>query len=166
MTCSHGPAQWFDATVTMPAAGQTGATVTVRIDSKHSGTIEALGLNHVRGMATDYQIPAGAKYVEGSLRYVKGTGTANVRAGARAWHDAAGIHTLLPARVESGQSYLPPSIEFEMTLVALPPASASVEFTHYEVVANVFILGDLRTTCEPGKRPATIGVTRVEPAPP
>jgi hypothetical protein len=167
MTCSRGPAtQWFAAVVTMPSTHQTGAIVTVRIDSMFSGTIDHFGLHYIFNMSTDYQIPAGATFVEGSLRFVKDTGTVNVRTGARAWHDAAGIHTVLPARVENGSSYLPPSIEFEMEIKAVSPASISVEFAHYEVSANVLLLGDLRTTCDPSSRPATIGVMRVEPAPP
>jgi len=164
MTCSRGPdAQWFSAVVTMPAAQQAGATVAVRIDSTFSGTIKHFGLHYIHGMTTDYRIPAGATYVEGSVRLVEGTGTPNVTKDARAWHDAAGIHLALPARVDNGASYLPPSIEFEMTIAADPPASVSVEFVHYEVAANVVLLGDLKTTCDPSSRPATIGVTKVEP---
>lgn len=167
MKCSRGPStQYFDAAVTMSAVEQRGATVTVRIDSKPSGTIEHFGLHYIADMTTDYAIPPGATYVENSLRLVKDTGTANVSTTAKAWQDAAGIHLSLPARVKNGSSYLPPSLEFELTIDPRAPAHISVEFAHYEVTANVVLLGNLRTICEPSAPPATIGVTRVEPASP
>jgi hypothetical protein len=162
MTCSRGPSgQWFSAVVTMPAARAPGATITVRIDSTYSGTISHFGLNYIYNMRTDYRVSAGATYVEGSARLVAGTGSPNVRGGARVWHDAAGLHTLLTDRVGNGSSYTPPSIEFELTIDPSSRGAVAVEFAHYSVTANAFLIGDLGTTCEPSARPATIGATRV-----
>src|SRR5262245_48920598 len=102
LVCSHGPSrQAFRALVTLPDSQPTGSRFTVRIDSFPSGKVSHMGLNYIFDMSTDYQVPAGTKYVEGSLRIVPDTGSANARS-ARAWRDTTGIHLLIPARVENG----------------------------------------------------------------
>lgn len=164
MTCSRGPGdQWFQATVSMPPTSTQGSTITVRIDSNPSGRVSHLGLHFLHGMRTDYRISAGAQLVDGSLRLVPGTGTPNVTASARLWRDGSGVHLLLPAQVANGASFTPPSVTFDLRVDATSPAQVFVEFTHYEVMADVVILGDIRTTCDPRSRPAMIGATRVVP---
>jgi len=161
IACSRGPsAQSFHAVVTMPATSPLGSRFTVRIDSVPSGKLSHTGLNYIFDMATDYLVPVGATYVDGSARIVPSTGTSNVRAGARAWHDAAGIHTLLPAHVDNGSGYTPPSVEFELEVTAAAGTALAVQLGQVRVAANVFLLGDLRTTCTPPPAPRnTIGTT-------
>ena len=167
LVCSRGPsAQWFNAVVTMPASWPAGSTFAVRIDSVPSGTISHMGLNYIHDMTTDYFVPTGTRYVTGSARLVPGTGTPNVCEGARAWGDAAGIHLRLPGRVENGSSYTPPSLEFQVEIGAPAGALVELRFRRYQVTANVFLLGDLHTTCAPNPNPYTIGVTHVEAWPP
>ncbi len=164
MACSRGSdAQAFTARVTMPAAQPTGSTFTVRIDSNSSGTISHFGLYYLYGMRTDYTLSPGVRVVSNSVRLVPGTGTANVRVGARAWSDAAGVHLLLPARVNDGQSYTPPSVEFELVVEAAAGSAVTLQFARYEVWARAFLVGDIRTICTPAPAPATIGTTRVTP---
>ena len=161
LVCSRGPSgQAFQAIVTLPAAQATGTRFTVRIDSFSSGKVSHFGLNYIFDMATDYHVPAGTKYVEGSARIVPDTGTANTRSGARVWHDAKGIHQLLPARVENGGSYTPPSLEFQLEVTALAGTELSLKFSRSRVSANVVLLGNIDTTCVPQPAPFTIGRTR------
>ena len=159
MVCSRGGQQWFTANVTMPESTAPGARITVRVESLHSGRISHFGLHYLYNMATDLRLSAGTTYVEGSARVVPGTGTPNVSSSARISHDAAGIHMLLTARVPNDSSYTPPTVEFD--LMAVSEAPITVEFAHYAVMANAFLVGDIRTTCEPAARPATIGTTRI-----
>jgi hypothetical protein len=164
LVCSRGPeGQTFRAVVTLPVSQPTGSKFMVRIDSFSSGRISHLGLKYIFDMATEYRIPAGTKYVEGSARVVPNTGTANARSGARAWHDAAAIHLLLPARVENGGSYTPPSLEFQLEITAAAGTELMLKFSRSRVSANVFLLGDVHTTCVPKPRPYTIGKTRAVP---
>jgi hypothetical protein len=167
MVCSRGPDdQAFTATVHMPRTSARGTTFTVRVDSRPSGRIAHFGLYAIFNMTTDLRLGPGARYVEGSARLVPGSGTRNVASSARVWHDDAGIHLGLPARVENGGSYTPPSFTFDVVVDAAEAAGAAVavRFVHYHVDADVFLLGRIRTTCEPRRGPATIGLTRVEPA--
>ena len=125
IVCTRGPSgQTFNVGVTMPASQATGTTFAIRIDAAPSGKISHTGLNYIFDMQTDYVVPAGTAYVEGSARILPGTGTPNVRATARVWHDAEGIHLALPARVENGSGYTPPSIEFR-SRSGLQPAPLS-----------------------------------------
>lgn len=143
----------MDAVLHLPKEAPTGSTITVRIDSFPSGKISHFGLHYIYDMATDYPLPRGTSFVPGSARVVPGTGTENVRASARIWHDAAGIHTLLPTRIDNGKSYTPPSFEFQLRIDALAGDSVAVEFSRYEVMANAFLVGNVKTTCTPGARP-------------
>jgi hypothetical protein len=165
LACSRGPeGQRFRAVVTLPATQQTGTRFTVRVDSFSSGKIAHFGLNYIFDMVTDYGIPAGTRYVEGSARVVPGTGTPNARAGARAWYDGTGIHLLLPARIGNGGSYTPPSLEFQLEVTAAAGTELMLKFSRSRVSANVFLLGDVHTTCVPRPAPYTIGRTRALPA--
>ena len=166
MTCSRGPGgASFKAAVTMPTSLPTGATFTVRIDGVSSGMISHFGLNYIYGITVDYLLPTGTRYVEGSARIVPDTGTENVRPGARAWHDAAGIHMTLPARVPNDSSYTPPSMEFAVTIEAAAGSLVALKFSHYEVMASAMFVGTVSTTCEPNPKPYSLAQLRVA-APP
>jgi hypothetical protein len=167
LVCSNGPSgQSLRAVVTVPASQETGTRFTVRIDSFPSGKVSHFGLNYIFDMATDYHLPAGTKYVEGSARVVPGTGSVNIRRGARVWHDASGIHLLLPARVENGGSYTPPGLEFQLDVTARAGSELELKFGRSRVSANVVLLGNVHTTCVPKPAPYTIGRTRaLAPAP-
>ena len=163
LVCSRGPSGTsFEAVVTEPFSQAAGTSYTVRIDSKASGTIQHGGLNYIYNMATEYLVPAGTTYVEGTAHIVPDTGTPNVRVGARVWHDAGTIHFVLPAHVDNGGSYTPPSIEFDLKISPSATGVLSLKFQHYSVTANAIIVGDLVTTCEPNPKPYTIGVTMVD----
>jgi hypothetical protein len=168
LVCTNGPSgQTFRAVVTVPASQATGTRLTVRIDSFPSGKVSHFGLNYIYDMGTDYHLPAGTKYVEGSARVVPGSGSANIRRGARVWHDANRIHLLLPARVENGGSYTPPSVEFQLEVTARAGTELLLKFGRSRVSANVMLLGNVHTTCVPEPAPYTIGRTRaVLPAAP
>jgi hypothetical protein len=164
LVCSRGPKrQSFRAAVTLPAAQSIGSRFTVRIDSFPSGKISHVGLKYIYDMTADYALPAGAKYVKGSARIVPGTGTPNVRAGARVWHDASGIHLLLPARVKNGSGYTPPSLEFQLEVDAAAGTELAIQLRRCRVSAKVFLLGNVGTTCVPEPAPYTIGTTRALP---
>ncbi len=163
LVCSRGPsAQWFRAVVTMPASQPAGTRLAIRIDGVKSGVISHTGLNYIHDMATDYLVPVGTSYVPGSARFIPRTGTPNVIRGARVWGDAAGIHLLLPGRVENGSHYTPPSVEFQLETGPRAGTLIALQFSRYRVTANVLLLGDLHTICHPNPTPYTIGVTRVD----
>jgi hypothetical protein len=162
MFCQRGPDARFSARVTLPASAATGSQVGVRIDSVPSGRIDHLGLFFIHDMTTDYLVPVGTRYVEGSARVVPETGTANVQADARAWADDAGIHLALPVRIENGSSYTPPSLEFAVTVEAPEGALVPLQFDRSSVAADAFLVGTLVTRCEPRPRPFTLATLRVE----
>jgi hypothetical protein len=167
MVCSRGPRDTaFAAVLTMPTSAPMGSTVTVRIDSMSSGVISHVGLNYLFDMTTDYPIPPGTTYVDGSARVVPGTGTANVREGARAWRDAGGVHLALPAHVPNGSSYTPPSLELTLRITAPAGSDVAIAFSHYEVKANAFLVGDVRTVCDPKPKPYALASIHVDPAAP
>jgi hypothetical protein len=162
MVCTHGDHKnQFTALVTMPASGRPGSEVTVRIASLPSERISHFGLNYIHDMTTDYLLPEGATYVEGSARIVPGTGTANVTPGARVARTGRSLRVTLPAHVENGSGYTPPTVEFALRVDAPPGVALPLKFSHYEMIAHVLLLGELKTTCDPPAGPATIGVTRV-----
>ena len=165
MVCSRGPSDTaYTAVLTMPASAPSGSAFTVRIDSMSSGIISHTGLNYIFDMTTDYLVPTGTTYVEGSARVVPDTGTQNVRDGAKAWHDAAGIHLALPAHVPNGSSYTPPSLEFSVKITAPAGSNIAIKFSHYEVTANAFLVGDVHTVCDPNPKPYALAVLHVDPA--
>ena len=165
MVCSRGPSDTaYSAVLTMPASAPTGSIFTVRIDSLPSGIISHTGLNYIFDMTTDYPVPSGTTYVEGSAHVVPDTGTPNVRDGARAWHDAAGIHLILPAHIANGSSYTPPSLEFSAKITATADSNVAIKFSHYKVTANTFLVGDVHTVCDPNPKPYALAVMHVDPA--
>jgi len=162
MHCTHGDDnQTFSATVTAPASRPPGAVLHLRIDGTPSGEIKHIGLHYLHDMATDYTLPTGATYVEGSARLVAGTGTANVLPKASLQHQGRKLRLLLPAHVENGTSYTPPSFEFELRLTAPAGKKVSVQFSGYRLVANAAVAGDVVTTCVPVPTPYPIATVRV-----
>jgi hypothetical protein len=145
----------------MPAAQPTGSVFTIRIDSIPSAKISHVGLFYLRDMTTEYVLPEGVTYVTGSAHIVPGTGTPNVLTGASVTASGRGIRVSLPARVDNGSSYTPPSVEFSVRVDAPARTDLALKFSRYEVVANVFVIGDLKTVCEPPPDGGVIGVTRV-----
>ena len=167
LVCSRGPSgQRFEAVVTQPPTAAEGSTYTVRVDGAASGTISHFGLNHIRDMATDYLVGAGATYVPGSARIVPGTGTPNVAEHARVTHEAGLVRLVLPDRVESGSSYTPPSIELRLRVDAPAGASLALALREYRVTANAIVVGDLLTTCKPQPTPYPLATTVVTAAAP
>lgn len=162
MTCSRGPGEhWFTAAVSVPRTVERASRYTVRIDGVPSGKIAAFGLNHIHDMATDYIVPPGATYVPGSARVVPDTGTPNVAVGARVGFVNGLIRMELPERVESGSSYTPPSIEFQLEATAPVGTALPLVLLEYRVVANAVIVGDVHATCEPVPKRYVLGTTTV-----
>jgi hypothetical protein len=166
LTCSRGPSgQEHDVTVTVPASITPGARYKVRVDGVDSGKISHTGLRYIFDMWSEWPVPLGTDYVEGSARIVPGTGSENVRTGARVVHTPGVLSLVLPARVENGASYTPPSFEFELHETSTDGASVTQRFGGYHVSANAFLVGDVRTSCEPTPKPFPVAVTRIEAMP-
>jgi hypothetical protein len=164
LTCTRGPdGQSYRHVVTMPASQAIGSTFTVRIDGVSIGPITHFGLRYIHNMTADYTIPTGTTYVEGSARIVPETGTQNVRPGASVTHDASGVHMLLPAHVDNGGTYTPPSIEFQVRVVGPAGTVASLGFTGTGVDASAAIIGNVHTACTPNPKPYAIGATTIAP---
>jgi len=165
LVCSRGSSgSRFNAVVTMPTTESVGGRFTVRIDSVPSGKIDHFGLKYIHDMATDFLVPTGAHYVDGSARIVEGTGTENVRRDAKVWYDKETIHFLLPAHVENGSSYTPPSIAFDLTVAADAGSELALKLTRYEVKAKAVIVGEVVTRCVPKPNPYVIGTVAIEAA--
>ncbi len=163
--CTKGPSdQKHKVFVSVPATTTVGSTIKVRIDGVNSGKISHTGLNHIFDMGYEWGVPKGTELVEGSLKIIPGTGTENVRKGARVGHKGGVISMLLPARVESGGNYTHPSMEFELKVTAAAGPKISQVFRRYKVTANAFIVGDVKTTCDPRPKPYHLAATKVEPA--
>lgn len=166
LSCTPGPSgQQFDAWVTLPPTAAQGSTYVVRLDGTNSGTISHVGLNHIHDMMMDYGLPSGATYVSGSARVIPDTGTPNVAAGARVWHENGVIRMVLSGRVKSGSNYTPPSIEFRLRVDAPAGTRLALQFLRYQVTANAFLVGDVPTTCRPNPTPYTLGTTLVTASP-
>ncbi len=162
LLCSRGAKDArFKASVTMPASVAAGTTFTVRIDSVSSGKVSHLGLEYLYDMTTEYQLPEGVTYVDGSARIVAKTGTPNVLTGARVWYADGVIHYLLPAHVANNSSYTPPSIQFELRADSHSNKPLALSLSHYEIKAHAAVVGDVLTTCDPRPSPYTIAVTKV-----
>ena len=165
LKCSEGPSdQHYDFSAAVPASAAQGSTITVRIDGEDSGKVSHVGLKYIHDMTTEVLLPAGASLVEGSARIVPGTGTANVRTGAKITQQAGGLKLILPARIEAGASYTPPSFEFQLVVTAGPGQKIVQRFSQYRVNANAIIIGDVQTICEPTPKPYPIATTTVVPA--
>jgi hypothetical protein len=163
--CSNGPSdQRHKVMISVPATITEGATFKVRVEGVNSGKISHTGLNYIFDMGYEWMVPKGTELVEGSLKLIAGTGTENIRKGARVSHKAGVISMLLPARVESGGNYTHPSFEFELKATAAAGAKISQVFRRYKVTANAFLVGDVKTTCDPRPKPYHLAATKVAPA--
>ncbi|HEY6557706.1 MAG TPA: hypothetical protein VI072_10550 [Polyangiaceae bacterium] len=163
--CSKGPSdQRHKVLVLVPATTTVGSTIKVRIDGVNSGEISHTGLNYIFDMGYEWAVPKGTELVDGSLKILPGSGTANVRKGARLSEKGSIISMLLPARVESGGNYTHPSFEFELKVTPAAGTKISQVFRRYKVTANAFIVGDVKTTCDPRPKPYHLAATKVEPA--
>jgi hypothetical protein len=165
LSCSKGPSgQTANLSITVPRSVAEGATFTVRIDGKDSGKISHTGLKYIHSMTTELVIPAGTTLV--SARVVPDTGTANVRPGAKVVTAGSTLALVLPARVEDGSSYTPPSFEFQLKVTATAGTAVVQKFSQYRVTANAIIIGDVRTVCDPTPKPYSIATTTVTTASP
>jgi hypothetical protein len=164
--CSRGGGQSFTAAVTAPSTQPEGSTYVVRIDSVPSGAIARTGLHYIHDMETDYVLPAGAAYVAGSAHIVPQTGTANVLPGARVSYEGGMLRLVLPAHVENGSGYTPPSVEFQLRVTAANGARLSLRLGQVRVMANALLLGDVRTECNPTPRSNVLATTVVAPGRP
>jgi hypothetical protein len=162
LDCTKGPSgQTYATTITMPETQAAGTSFTVRIEGVSSGAIAQTGLRYVHDMAMEYLVPRGTRFV--SARFAAGTGSDNVRATAKLWHDAGVVHVLLPAHVENGASYTPPTVELELALEKDAGKIVALEFARYAVKANAIVVGDVDVSCDPKPKPYRIGTTSVVP---
>jgi len=162
LVCSRGPAgQRFHVSVTMPSSAPAGSIYAVRLDGVSSGKISHFGLNYIHDMTVDYVLPAGASYVEGSARVIEGIGTANVLAGLRLSHHAGVLTMVLPARVENGSEYTPPSVRFQLRAIGQPGTWAAVSLRDFNLTANAVVVGDVGVACHPAMSPYTLGTTLI-----
>jgi hypothetical protein len=165
LNCSHGPGgQQQNVTIAAPAGVVEGATYKVRVDGANSGKISHTGLNYIFDMSYEWLVPAGTRYVEGSARIVPNTGTENVRPGARVTQAQGVITMVLPAHVDDGANYTPTAFEFELAVVAPAGSTITQAFSRYGVMANAFLVGNVKTVCEPIPKPFPVAATRIEPA--
>ena len=81
------------------------------------------------------------------------------------FHDATGIHFVLPAHITNGSSYTPPSIEFAVKVTAPAGGEVGIKFAHYEVTANAFLVGNVHRS-DPSPKPYALAAVRVDPAAP
>jgi hypothetical protein len=164
LVCDKGPeSQKMRVGVSVPSNVAPGAAFTVRLDGVNSGTVGAMGLNFVHDMASDYIIPTGTSYVDGSVRVVPDTGTENVRTGATAVYRGGLIRLTLPARVDNGGNYTPPSVEFKVVPTGTQD-SLVLGFSQFRITANAMVIGDLKVTCNPKPRPFPLATIKVSSA--
>lgn len=161
ITCSKGGADTLRLAPVLPATVAPGTTFTVRLDGVDTRIKWQLGLNHLRAMTWDFGLPAGAKLVDGSLRIVPETGSANLRPGASVSARGNVVTLSAPAKLESPDGYRFPSVEMKLETTASAGSTLAWTFRHYEVTANALLLGDLLVTCDPTPRPYTVATTRV-----
>jgi hypothetical protein len=165
LICHSGPSgQVIRLSVTVPPTATEGSSFGVRIDGVDTGKISHVGLRYIHDMTTELLIPDGTSLVDGSLRIVPETGTANVRRGARVARQRSVIRLVLPAHIEAGQSYTPPSFEFVLKVTAAAERKIVHRFSRWEVTANAILLGDLRMTCDANPRPYPVAITTIKPA--
>jgi hypothetical protein len=164
LNCSKGPSdQRQKIVVTIPASAAEGSNYKVRIDGVNSGKVSHTGLNHIFDMWYEWPVPRGTQYVEGSARIIANTGTENVRRGARIVHQGGVLNLVLPAHVDNGSNYTPPSFEFALKVTAPGGATVTQTFRRYRVTANAFLIGDVHTTCDPKPKPFPVATTKIEP---
>ncbi len=158
MTCSEGDAnQTFWALLTIPPTATVGSKFTVTIAGVNSGLISHTGLNYIYNMETDFPVPAGTKFVAGSAKILPDTGTKNVRDGATAWMAGGVVHTRLPGHVENDTTFTAPTLEFQLEVTGKVGDKAPVTFSQYRVTANAFVVGDVKSVCDPKTKPHTMG---------
>jgi hypothetical protein len=158
LVCSKGPSgQRYQLRLTAPTSTAAGSTYTVRIDDVGPGNVSETGLNYLHDQAVDYVLPAGAALVDGSAHLVAGTGTDNVRAGARVVARGSTITLLMPGRVENHSTFTMPSIEFELKATGAAGSNSTVAFSQYRIVANAIVIGDVSVSCDPAPKPYTVG---------
>jgi hypothetical protein len=163
LVCSRGPRdQHYSAAVAVPGVVPEASTYALRVDPFPSGVISHLGLRYIHDMSTDYVLPAGTTFVPGSARFVPHTGSANALPGARVWHEGGMVRVVLPARIDNGSSYTPPSVEFQLKVAAPAGARLALGLQQIRVTANAFLLGNLETYCDPVPKPFVLAATRVE----
>jgi hypothetical protein len=164
MVCSRGPdEQYFETRVTIPKAAPAGSVYTVRIEAATSPKISGIGLNYLHDMVTDYFLPQGTSIVPGSPHLVEGSGSENVRGGARVWFERGYVRLQLVGHVENGSTFTPPGLEFQLRVSAAPGASLPLRWVRHKVTANVFLIGDLDISCSPKSGALTLGTTVVTP---
>ena len=162
LACSRGPpGQEHSVVVTVPASVSHGSRYKVHVDGVDSGKISHVGLKYIFDIGSEWPIPQGTTYVEGSAHLVPGTGTDNARPGAHVVHSAGSVTLVLPAHIDSGTSYTAPSFEFELDVSSPEGAQITLRLSRYYVTANALLVGDLHTTCEPTPKPFPVAVTRV-----
>lgn len=164
LVCTKGPdGQSYQIAPQVPASAQAGSTYWVQIDGVSSGKISQTGLNYIFDMSYDYLLPSGARYVDGSAQIVAGTGSENARKGAKITHRNGIVTMTLPAHVDEGSAYTPPSFKLQLTAGA-GGSAAKIAFKQYRVTANAFIVGDVHASCDPTPSPFTVGTTKFEAA--
>lgn len=162
LRCSTGPSgQRFDVKVTMPSRVEAGSVFAVRIDGASSGKISHTGLNYLHDMSVEYVLPSGTAYVDGSAQLVPGTGTTNVRAGARVSYRNGALTLVLPGKVDNGTDFTPPSISLQLKATGSPGSSAAVGFSQYRLKTNAFLIGDVAVSCDPTSKPYAVGTTMI-----
>jgi hypothetical protein len=160
LACSRGPRdQRYSAAITAPASAREGSTYTVRVDGASSGTISQMGLNHIHQMGYDFLVPDGTTFV--SARIVPGTGTANVRAGARVTPEAGVVRVVLPGQVDEGTSYTPPGVEVDVKVNAAAGTALVFKLAKFRVTVNALLVGDLDVVCDPTPKPYPMATTTV-----
>jgi hypothetical protein len=162
LVCNKGPSgQRFDVGVTLPSSVEAGATYAVRLDGSNSGKISHFGLNYLHDMTVEYVLPTGTSYVEGSAKFVAGTGTSNVLVGPRLWQRGGIVTMQLPGKVENGTDYTPPSITLQVRASGAPGSQAVLGFSRFQLKANAFLVGDVAVSCGPASSPYPIGATLI-----
>lgn len=166
LACNKGPDnQRFEAAVSMASTAIQGSTLTIRIDGVSSGKISQFGLNHLRDATSDYVVPTGTTYLAGSARLVPDTGTDNVSRTARVAFEGGVVRLTLPGHVSNNSSYTPPSFEFQAVVIGAPGDALVLGFSQFRIVANAFVVGDVRVDCTPKPRPFALATARVIAAP-
>lgn len=162
MACNNGPStQTFDAVVTMVRSAAAGTTLTVRVDGTPAPPESHVGLYFLYNFVTEFRL-TGARLVEGSLRVLPDTGTANMRPGTRVTAEAGGVLRLVnPAQIPNGAAFNTPSFEFSMVLDGAPGTEARLLFQRYSLDARVFLLGNINTHCTPRANPSVLGAVRI-----
>ena len=167
LSCNKGPdGQVCKVHVTIPSSVEEGATFKVRIDGNNSGKISHTGLKYIYNMTTELRIPDNASYVAGSAKVIPDTGSPNARPGARVTQSGRTIALVLPAHIEDGQDYTPPSFEFELKATGTAGSRIVQKFQQYRLTANAIIIGDVHTVCNPTPKPYSIGTTNITAAAP